>query len=131
MSFTELKLPDLKKVADSFGVDISDIKSKNEVVARLQEEGITWQMYDKFNNAEKEEIIVPAKQEKKKVQIMNKENSVLVKMERSNHSYQAIGYTFTDQHPFVAMPEQHAQQIFDTQSGFRLATPREAQEFYS
>jgi len=42
MSFTELKLPDLKKVAGSFGVDISDIKSKNEIVARLQEEGITW-----------------------------------------------------------------------------------------
>lgn len=129
MSFTELKLPDLKKVADSFGVDISDIKSKVEIVARLEEEGITWQMYDKFNNAEKEEIKVPANV-RKKADPLTKSNSVLVKMERNNHSYQAIGYTFSSEHPFVAMPEQHAQQIFDTQVGFRLATPREAQEFY-
>ena len=130
MSFTELKLPDLKKVADSFGVDISDVKSKVEVVARLEEECITWQMYDKFNNAEKEEIKVPAFEQKKREAKLTKGNSVLVKMERNNHSYQAIGYTFSQEHPFVAMPEKHAQNIFDTQVGFRLATPREAQEFY-
>jgi len=132
MSFTELKLPELKKIADSFGVDISDIKTKNEVVSRLAEEGITWQMYDKFNNAEKEEVKVPAiEQKKRSATSANKSNSVLVKMERTNHSYQVGGYTFTDQHPFVAMPEENAQQIFDRQTGFRLATPREAQEFYS
>ena len=35
MSFTELKLTDLKQISDSFGVDISDIKTKQEVIARL------------------------------------------------------------------------------------------------
>jgi hypothetical protein len=59
------------------------------------------------------------------------ENSVLVKMERNNHSYQAIGYSFSQEHPFVAMPESEAQNIFDTEEGFRLATPREAQEYYA
>ena len=89
-------------------------------------------MYDKFNNAEKEEVKVPAiEQKKRSATSANKSNSVLVKMERTNHSYQVGGYTFTDQHPFVAMPEENAQQIFDRQTGFRLATPREAQEFYS
>jgi len=131
MSFTELKLPELKKIADSFGVDISDIKTKNEVVSRLAEEGITWQMYDKFTNTEKEEVKVPAIEQKKRAAKLDKSNSVLVKMERNNHSYQAAGYTFTSQHPFVAMPEEIAQNIFDTQVGFRLATPREAQEFYN
>jgi hypothetical protein len=29
------------------------------------------------------------------------------------------------------MTEKKAQEIFDTQQGFRLATPKEAQEFYS
>jgi hypothetical protein len=52
-------------------------------------------------------------------------------MERGNHSYQAMGHTFTQEHPFVAMPESDAQGIFDTQQGFRLATPREAQDFYA
>ena len=130
MSFTDLKLPEVKKVAESFGVDISDIKSKNEIVARLEEEGITWQMYDKFTNTEKQEIKVPESEKKKRV-VMTKENSVLVKMERNNHSYQVAGYTFTTEHPFVAMPESDAQAVFDSQTGFRLATPREAQEFYS
>jgi len=130
MSFTDLKLPELKKIAETFGVDISDIRTKNEVVSRLAEEGITWQMYDKFNTSEKEKIKVPVAEQRKRTKL-DKSNSVLVKMERNNHSYQVVGYTFTDQHPFVAMPEEHAQQIFDTQIGFRLATPREAQEFYS
>ena len=62
---------------------------------------------------------------------MKTENSVLVKMERMNHSYQAVGHTFSQEHPFVAMSESDAQTIFDTQPGFRLATPREAQEYYS
>ena len=132
MSFTDLKITELKKAADSFGVDLGTAKSKSEIVALLEEEGITYQMYDKFANSDKQEIEiseVEKKQREKKV--MKTENSVLVKMERMNHSYQAVGHTFSQEHPFVAMSESDAQTIFDTQPGFRLATPREAQEFYS
>jgi len=132
MSFTDLKVTELKKVADSFGVELGSSKSKSEIVALLEEEGITYQMYDKFINSDKQEIEVSEiekKQREKK--IMKTENSVLVKMERDNFSYQAMGHTFTQQHPFVAMSESDAQSIFDTQGGFRLATPREAQDFYA
>jgi len=132
MSFTDLKITELKKAADSFGVDLGTAKSKSEIVALLEEEGITYQMYDKFANSDKQEIEiseVEKKQREKKV--MKTENSVLVKMERMNHSYQAVGHTFSQEHPFVAMSESDAQTIFDTQPGFRLATPREAQEYYS
>ena len=132
MSFSDLKIGELKKAAESFGVDLDGSKTKTEIVALLEEEGITYQMYEKFNNIEKEEIEVSdieKKQREKK--IMKAENSVLVKMERGNFSYQALGHTFTHEHPFVAMSESDAQSIFDTQTGFRLATPREAQEFYA
>ena len=132
MSFTNLKITELKKAADSFGVDLGTAKSKSEIVALLEEEGITYQMYDKFANSDKQEIEISEiekKQREKKV--MKTENSVLVKMERMNHSYQAVGHTFSQEHPFVAMSESDAQTIFDTQPGFRLATPREAQEYYS
>jgi hypothetical protein len=128
MSFTELKITELKKAADSFGVELGDSKTKQEIIALLEEEGITFQMYDKFTNVEKVDVKVPEKKEKK---IINKESSVLVKMERDNHSYQSMGYTFTSTHPFVAMSESDAQRIFDIEDGFRLATPREAQEFYA
>lgn len=130
MSFTDLKITELKKVADSFGVDVSTIKTKQEVVALLEEEGITYQMYDKFSNVDKAEIEVPESEKKKREKPLKKENSVLVKMERDNFSYQSLGYTFTHSHPFVAMSESDAQRIFDVEEGFRLATPREAQEFY-
>jgi uncharacterized protein YaiL (DUF2058 family) len=128
MSFTDLKISDLRKVADSFGVDVKEAKTKQEIVALFEEEGVTYQMYNQLSSNEKVEIEVPKKKEAK---MPKAQNSVLVKMERDNHSYQTIGYTFTDTHPFVAMSESDAQRIFDTQEGFRLATPREAQEFYA
>jgi hypothetical protein len=132
MSFLDLKIAELKKVADSFGVDTTGLKSKQEISTVLEEEGITYQMYNKFAGAEKEEIEVPAfEKQKRESKKMKKEDAVLVKMERGNYSYQIMGYSFTMQHPFVAMSESDAQRIFDSQQGFRLATPREAQEYYS
>jgi hypothetical protein len=132
MSFSDLKISELKKAAESFGVDLDGSKTKTEIVALLEEEGITYQMYDKFTNSEKQEIeISEVEKKQREKKIMKTENSVLVKMDRGNHSYQAAGYTFSQDHPFVAMSETDAQRIFDTQQGFRLATPREAQEFYA
>lgn len=132
MSFSDLKVGELKKAAESFGVDLDGSKTKTEIVALLEEEGITYQMYEKFSNTEKQEIeISEVEKKQREKKIMKTENSVLVKMDRDNFSYQAVGHSFTQQHPFVAMSESDAQRIFDTQEGFRLATPREAQEFYA
>jgi hypothetical protein len=132
MSFTELKLTDLKKVAETFGVDLEGSKTKPEIIALLEEEGITYQMYNKFTTTEKEEIEIPESEKKQREKkIMKTVNAVLVKMDRSNHSYNVGQHTFTQEHPFVAMSESEAQQIFDKQTGFRLATPREAQEYYA
>lgn len=132
MSFKELKITELKQVADSFGVDLEGSKNKQEIIAILEEEGITYQMYKKFDDADKQEPQIPefekVQREKK---IMKPAETVLVKMERMNHSYQTNGYTFTQDHPYVAMTEKEAQGIFDSQPGFRLATPREAQEYYA
>ncbi len=132
MSFTDLKITELRKVADSFAIDAEGLKTKQEIIAVLEEEGISYQMYTKFNGAEKEEIKVPENEKKKREQkIMKTANQILVRMIRDNHSYQTGGYEFTQEHPFVAMSETDAQRIFDTQEGFRIATPREAQEYYA
>ncbi len=132
MSFTELKIADLKQVAETFGVEAKSLKSKQEIVAVLEEEGISYDMYAKLQKIEKVDIEIPESEKKKREgKKMKSDSSMLVKMERMNHSYQALGYTFSQQHPFVAMSEEDAQRIFDTQDGFRLATPREAQEFYA
>jgi parvulin-like peptidyl-prolyl isomerase len=131
MSFTDLKVADLRKVADTFAVDLGTEKSKAVIIAQLEEEGITYAMYEKFLGAEKEEIEVPAVEKKKREKTLKTEDTMLVKMERNNHSYQTMGYTFSADHPFVAMSITDAQKIFDTETGFRVATPREAQEYYA
>jgi hypothetical protein len=51
-------------------------------------------------------------------------------MTRANFRYDIMGYTFTKEHPFVAMHKDSAQQIFDIEEGFRLATPKEVQDYY-
>ena len=137
MSFDTLKIDELRQVAESFGVDLEDAKTKAEIVAALAEEGVTYDMFKNFQDAEKEDIEEeedfeeeqpkPAPAKKKK----GGEATILVKMERKNFTYETHGYMFTYDHPFVAVPEKTAQDIFDTQEGFRPATPREVQEYYS
>jgi hypothetical protein len=52
-------------------------------------------------------------------------------MTRENFRYDINGFTFTKEHPFIAMTEDNAQEIFDKEEGFRLATPKEVQEYYN
>jgi hypothetical protein len=59
------------------------------------------------------------------------ENTVLVRMTRDNFRYDIMGFTFTKEHPFVAMVSEKAQEIFDKEEGFRLANPKEVQDYYN
>jgi hypothetical protein len=133
MSFETLKVSELKKIADDFGVEIEKLKSKADIIAALSEEGVTWSVYDKTTKAledEAEDIseeVLP-KFDPKKDQA---EDTVLVRMDRANFRYDILGHTFTREHPFVAMNKDQAQAIFDKEEGFRLATPKEVQEFYN
>jgi hypothetical protein len=131
MSFETLKVSELKKIAEDFGVEIDGLKNKTDIIAALSEEGVTWAVYQKtVEKLEEEEDMsadVLAKPEAKKA---NPEDTVLVKMERQNYSYETHGFTFTKEHPYVAMDKDTAQEIFDKEEGFRLATPKEVQEFY-
>ena len=128
MSFSKFKIGELRQIAEGFGVDIPAKTSKENLVLLLEEEGITYDMYERFSGAEKEDLEdgMPDPE----VDLSNIK-TVLVKMERSNPTYQVGNYIFTQQHPYIVMPEWDAQQIFDTNEGFRLANPREVQEYYS
>ena len=131
MSFETLKIAELKKIAEDFGVEIDGLKNKTDIIAALSEEGVTWSVYEKTLEKLKEEddmaTEVVAKPVNKKV---NPEDTLLVKMERHNYSYETHGFTFTKEHPYAAMDKDTAQEIFDKEEGFRLATPKEVQEFY-
>jgi hypothetical protein len=128
MSFDTMKISELKKVAQSFGIDLPEKVTKQEIILAMQDEGITFNEYAKFSDTEKVELEQPKKQAKV---ALDKGKTILVRMDKANPSYTVYGYTFTQEHPFVAMSEDEAQRIFDTEPGFRPATPREAQEFYN
>lgn len=130
MSFETLKVAELRKIAEDFAVDTEGLKNKADIIAALSEEGVTYAIYAKTLNIEEPE----AETKEEKVLPKNDKNqskdNVLVRMTRANYRYDIMGYTFTKDHPFVAMKEEDAQKIFDVEEGFRLATPKEAQEFY-
>ena len=135
MSFETLKVAELRKIAEDFAVDTDGIKSKTDIVAALAEEGVTWSVYQKtINDIEKatEEFSEEAEEILPRFNPdAQPEDTVLVRMTRDNFRYDIIGFTFTKEHPFIAMTEENAQQIFDSEEGFRLATPREVQDFYN
>ena len=112
MSFETLKISDLKKIAEDFGVEIEGLKNKTDIIAALSEEGVTWAVYQKtVEKLEEEEDMateVIAKPDNKKA---NPDDTVLVKMERDNYRYDIQGFTFTKEHPFVAMDKEKAQEI--------------------
>ena len=131
MSFETLKVSDLKKIAEDFGVDINNLKNKTDIIAALSEEGVTWAVYQKTVETLEEETEdmsdQPVVKNEKKEQTGE---DVLVKMDRDKFRYDILGDSFTKEHPYIAMSKDNAQQIFDKEDGFRLATPKEVQEYY-
>lgn len=128
MSFENMKVAELKGIAEEFGADLSGVSKKADIIKVLREEGVTEEVVAGFSDAEHEELPeVPAVPAAKPVS----GPEVVVKMERENPTFEVLGYRFTREHPYVVMSAQDAQEIFDRERGFRQATPREAQEYYS
>jgi len=133
MSFDTLKVAELRKIAEDFAVDTEGLKNKNDIVAALAEEGVTWSVYNKTINKIEEETedMLEETLPKFDPKAEQPENTVLVRMTRDNFRYDIMGFTFTKEHPFVAMVSDKAQEIFDKEEGFRLANPKEVQDYYN
>ena len=131
MSFETLKVAELRKIAEDFAVDTEGLKNKADIIAALSEEGVTFAVYAKTLDVKEDETEMDETEVLFKPDKTQSKDNVLVKMERANFRYDIMGFTFTREHPFIAMKEEDAQKIFDVEEGFRLATPKEAQEFYN
>jgi len=133
MSFETLKVAELRKIAEDFAVDTEGLKNKNDIIAALAEEGVTWSVYNKTINKVEEETedMLEETLPKFDPKAEQPENTVLVRMTRDNFRYDIMGFTFTKEHPFVAMVSDKAQEIFDKEEGFRLANPKEVQDYYN
>jgi len=134
MSFQTLNKSLLKQAAEDFGVDVEEDASKAELINALKEEGVTWGMYKEAfpdekdqDDADEDGDEVEAAAEYKKPL-----KTVLLKMTRANGTYEIRGYKFTRSHPYLPVSEDDANYILDLDpNGFKIASPREAEEFYS
>lgn len=157
-SFMDLKDEELLNIAASFGAEVREGAKKAEIITAILDEGVDYDMYIRFKNADKEEPDVDdfsfgaAEEGEEPLQnplevavtetvttttvktaepLTLQEGTVVVKMERENATYQTFGKTFTKKNPFVVMSAEEADEIFDNEQGFRLATPREVREYYT
>ena len=132
MSFETLKVSELKKIAEDFAVETDGLKNKSDIIAALAEEGVTWAVYEQtIKKIDEDKEDAPEVLPKFDPKADQPEDTVLVRMTRANFRYDIAGHTFTKDQPFDAMKQDQAQWIFDKEEGFRLATPKEVQEFYS
>lgn len=132
MSFDTLKVKELKQIAEDFAVDTDGLKNKADIIAAMAEEGVTWSVYrNTKKNIEDAAEDAPEILPKFDPNQTFDKDTVLVRMTRNNYRYDIKGFTFTKEHPFVAMKPDVAQEIFDQEEGFRLASPKEVQEYYN
>jgi hypothetical protein len=132
MSFQTLKKDILRQVAEDFAVELEEDATKAEIIAALSEDGVTWDMY---KEAYPEVTELPDKEDDEDTvdgpKFAASVQTVLLKMERANGTYQVRGYRFTREHPYLPVKEDDANYILENIDGFKIASPREAQEYYS
>lgn len=120
-----MKMPELRSLAKEWGVDTKPTMKKVEIISLLEEEGITFGAVEAFRDIPKLTIEVDEIPDQE-----DDQNTVLVKMERHNPSFEFENYRFAQDRPFVVMKERDAEYLFDTYSGFRIASGKEVREFY-
>lgn len=63
--------------------------------------------------------------------LIKKDDDVqLVRMHRANPSFQYRGFKFTSEHPYVLMGKHDCNDLLRMETGFVIASPEEANEFY-
>lgn len=129
MSFEKLKVDELRQIADDFAVDIDPKENKAAVIAKLVENGVTWEYYQKSLGAEIEvETPEPVFNKPSEASV---EDRVLIRMTRANPTFEIRGARFTKDNPYALVRERDADFIVENYEGFRIASPREVKEFYS
>lgn len=128
--FDTLKKEDLFAIAQEFGVEVDQSAKRAEIIEALDADGVTWDLYKRSSQSPIEtEDVKPRSLPERGGK--NAGGQVLMKMVRANPTYQIRGYTFTKKHPFVLVSSDDADYIIDNLDGFRIASPREAEEYYS
>jgi len=142
MSFQQLNKDVLRLVGEEFAVEwTKEDPTKAQMIKDLDEEGVSWAMYkaafpDPEDEPEVEETPEEDDEDEDEAPAASKKFSrtpkqVLVKMTRQNGTYQIRGYNFTKTHPFLPVSAEDADFLVEQIGGFKIAGPREVEEYYS
>lgn len=160
MSFQNLKVDELKKVAASFAVEpeVADEghgPTKKELLAALAENGVSWRDYQELKDAsddaddtevEEEDTVTvedadddvadeagpPADEEVEEERGEDEDSGdeILVKYVRKNPTWEQAGHLFTKDHPFKALPPELAERLIKSNVVVQ-ALPSEVKDYYS
>lgn len=147
-SFEDVDVVELRKSAiEDFACDLKADANKKTVEAALLEDGITWEQYAELKGLTPEPAPVleaAPEVETADAEVPNladfeiitaeppaKTQKYLVRMERNNVRYDTRGYKFTQEHPYALVDPRDIDYVLESEIGFRMATPRELEEFYS
>lgn len=147
MSFQSLNKDELQAVAEFFAVDVVTSEedkepTKKELLASLAsgDDPVTWEQYKEIYLVAKETGNDKPVEEKAEVESEPDEpvedkyadsETVLIKYERKNPTFEILGYTFTNRHPYASVPEPVAEHLVRNVKGFRLALGSEVRDYYN
>jgi len=156
-SFSDLDVKTLRRTAvEDFAVPVAADANKQTVLAALAEQNIGWDMYCKLmgwnlpaatpaaapevgDDADADEPVVQKTYNVGGEEVIirtaeaptpNVQEKFLVKMERKNPQYNTRGHKFTQDHPYALVDREVCDYLLEKEDGFRMATPRELEEFY-
>lgn len=145
-SFKALHIDQLRAAADYFGSDSAG--NAEAIRTALDEDGITWAMYAKEFGLPSDDVVetpdFPEKvddwdeKEEEVSEVVTQEavptlavdQKYLIRMTRKNPYFEWRRYKFTQEKPYAIMSAEDAQEILESEQGFRQAYPLELKEFY-
>lgn len=132
MSFSDMNKEELIGVAKMYGTDVKQQMSKAAIIKEIEADGVTYEDYKAFlavaEDTEDDLAVGAPEPEVEETESQDKAN--LIKMTRTNFTYQIRGYQFTRQHPFALVSDDDAEYLVEVVGGFRPATPKELSSFY-
>jgi hypothetical protein len=151
-SFNDLDQSELYRAAiEDFAVEVNEGDSAEVIRAALFESGVTWEKYVEGHPELAPVVAKKADRHTKKpagvistttltdapvvrtaeAPVQEPTALYLVKMNRENPYFEFGKYKFTSKKPFAVMDAESTNAILTEEVGFSIATPAEAQEYYS
>ena len=125
---------ELEAYADEFGVELKSSFNKRAVTLAFAEAVVSAELIKGLKGTDEEaveedapvvEAVAPV------AEPVDESDRVLIRMTRTNHSYEVRGYRFTRDNPFGLVTEDDADYLIETEGGFAMASPKEARAYYS